>query len=461
MAGRILIADNVPTNRIILKVKLAAAFYDVSQAASGAEVIERAESERPNLIILDLTLGDMSGLEACSRLKSNPVTAHIPVVIIIPAIDSEAKISALKAGADEFLIKPIDDLTLTARVRALVRASATSDELRRRMETARALGFSEAPRAFETAGRIMLIGHNTEEAMMWRAGLKGLIHDEIILEKANRALERVSKGETADVYVISARASRREGLRLISDLRAREAARNAGIIVVHDQRHRREALMALDLGANDLIPHGADPEEMVLRLRMQLRRKRESDMLQRTVDEGLKLATQDSLTGLSNRRYAMPHLERIAREARTRNQPFALMLIDLDRFKSVNDRYGHSTGDAVLIEVAHRLRDNLRGMDLIARFGGEEFLVCLPCTTLMEARAVAERLRNEIFAIPVAHAPDGTPVSVSASIGLVMGDALPDSSPAPIAHLIEVADRALYVAKAEGRNQVTLGPYAA
>lgn len=459
MAGRILIADNVPTNRIILKVKLAAAFYDVSQASTGSETLKLARETDPNLIILDLNLGDMSGLEACAALKADPTTAHIPIAIITNSCDSEAKIAALKAGADEFLTKPLDELTLTARVRALMRASATTEELRRRNETAQTLGFAEAAQVFETPGRITLIGHDIEEAMSWRAGLKGMIHDTIVIERAERLLERIYKGDTADVYVISARPGS-EGLRLISDLRAREATRHAGIVVVHNQQDRREALMALDLGANDLIPRGADPEELVLRLRTQMRRKRESDLLRQAVDEGLRLASRDSLTGLFNRRYAFPHLEKIAQESSRSGLHFALMLVDLDRFKAINDTYGHSVGDRVLVEVADRLRDNLRGMDLVARFGGEEFLICLPMTTLMEARAVAERIRTAIYSVPVAHTADGQAITMSASIGLAMGGASHEPEMA-IPELIEIADRALYVAKSEGRNQVTLGSHAA
>ncbi|PTQ71271.1 diguanylate cyclase [Celeribacter persicus] len=460
MAGRILIADNVPTNRIILKVKLASAFYDVSQATTGAGTLTQARAERPNLILLDVDLGDMSGFETCTRLKADPVTAHIPVAILTPAQNPEAKIAALKAGADEVLSKPLDELTLTARVRALMRASATSEELRRRNETAHALGFSEAHGHYEAPGKIILIGTTAEEAMGWRAGLKGMVHDEVAIERADHLLESIYHGDIADLYVISTGAGDGDGLRLISDLRAREATRDAGIVVVHGPQDRREALMALDLGANDLIVRGADPEEMALRLRSQMRRKKETDLLRLTLDEGLRLATRDKLTGLYNRHYALPHLDKIAREARESGQHFALMLIDVDRFKSVNDTWGHATGDAVLIEVARRLSDNLRSMDLVSRFGGEEFLICMPMTSLMEARAVAERMRAGICARPIALAPDQAPISISVSIGLAMGGDQGAATP-DVDTLLAIADRALYAAKAEGRNQVTLGSYAA
>lgn len=461
MTGRILIADKVPTNRIILKVKLSAAYYEVTQAANGADLLTKARDTRPNLIILDQALGDMTGFDACRALKADPVTAHIPVAIITPRADTQAKIAALKAGADEFLTKPLDELTLTARVRALMRASATADELRRRMETAKALGFAEAPATFETRGTVTLVGSTVEEAQVWRAGLRSLTDDAVTIKRADTLLETVLRGDTTDLYVISAGCERTDGLRLLADLRASAETRHAGIVVVHGDQDRREALMALDLGANDIITRSADPEEMALRLRTLMRRKKDADRLRATLDEGLKLATTDPLTGLYNRRYALPHLDKIARESATTGNHFALLLLDIDRFKAINDTYGHGIGDEVLVEVAARMRANLRGMDMIARFGGEEFLIGLPLISLVGARDTAERLRAAICALPLAYTADGAPVTASVSIGLAMGGANTGEVPPPIETLINIADRALFAAKAEGRNQVTLGSHAA
>jgi two-component system cell cycle response regulator len=458
MAGRILIVDNVPTNRIILKVKLSSAFYEVIQAASGKDALERARDSEPEIIILDTDLGDMSAHEACAQLKSDPATRHIPVLIATPPGDTEAKIAALKAGADEFLAKPIDELTLTARVRALMRARATTNELRRRDETARSLGFAEAPSSFTAPGKIALIGRNAEDAMTWRAGLRGLVSDDIEIIQADRLLEVIANGHVADLYVISSDVlGDTDGLRLVADIRARPHTRSAGIVVVHGRQDRKEAVMALDLGANDIITRGADPEELALRLRSQMRRKKEADVLRNSVDEGLRLAMIDPLTGLYNRRYALPYITKISENSIKLGQNFALMMIDLDRFKSVNDTFGHAVGDLVLAEVAKRMRENLRGVDLVARFGGEEFLVCMPATTLVEARAAAERLRHVICSTPAAVTSDGVPVTISASIGLSMGGEVSES----IEALLQISDRALYDAKAEGRNQVTLGSHAA
>jgi two-component system cell cycle response regulator len=458
MAGRILIVDNVPTNRIILKVKLSSAFYEVIQAACGRDAMQRAKDEQPDIIILDTNLGDMTAHDACARLKADPLTRNIPILIATPAGDTEAKIAALKAGADEFLSKPINELTLTARVRALLRARATTDELRRRNETARTLGFSESSANFSTPGKIVLIGRGPEDAMTWRAGLRGLVQDNIEIVQADRLLEMIAADQAADVYVISADiAGQTDGLRLISDIRTRDISRFAGIVVVHGAQDCKEAIMALDLGANDIITRGSDPEELALRLRSQMRRKKEADALRSTVDEGLRLAMVDPLTGLYNRRYALPHITQVADKSAQTGQNFALMLLDLDRFKLVNDTFGHATGDVVLKEVAKRIQKNLRGIDMVARYGGEEFLVCLPQTTLVDARIAAERIRAAICSTPIVTTHHGAPIMSSISIGLAMGG--PQAQ--DIDSLLAIADRALYEAKSEGRNQVTLGSCAA
>lgn len=461
MAGKILIADSVPTNRILLKVKLSTCFYDVVQATSGADCQSMAQKTQPDIVILGAELGDQSATETISAFKTNPHLTHIPILVITSETDTDTKIAALKAGADDFLASPLDDLALMARLRALMRTATAAETLRKRNDASVVSGFCETRANFDTPGKITLVGTTLAEAMGWRAGLRGLMSADIAVEHGDHLLERIHNGHISDIYVLPARfKAGYEGLRLISDLRARAATRDAGIVVMHGAQDRNEALMALDLGANDLVLRGADPEEMALRLQMQLKRKRQIDHLHETLDEGLRLASLDSLTGLKNRRYALSNLETIASDSCRLGQQFALFLIDIDHFKAVNDTYGHATGDAALVEVSRRLQNALRDCDLLARFGGEEFLACLPATGLFEARAIAERLRQAICATPVAKSAAGIPVNVSISIGLAMGEAATGER-AEIPNLISIADQALYAAKAEGRNQVTLGAYVA
>ena len=215
--------------------------------------------------------------------------------------------------------------------------------------------------------------------------------------------------------------------------------------------------MALDLGASDLLTLPLDAEETALRITLHLTRKRRADQLRRAVSTGLRLAVTDPLTGLYNRRYALAHLDRIAARAMEQGRRYAVMVLDLDRFKSVNDTFGHAAGDAVLETVAARLRENLRPSDLIARIGGEEFLVALPDATLGTARLAAERLCRVVGDTPVL-LPDGRgTVTVTISVGLALGPSpssgLDDS---PAREALTRADAALLGAKADGRNQVTI-----
>lgn len=300
--------------------------------------------------------------------------------------------------------------------------------------------------------------------MKWRAGLSGLIGAEFEITRRAALAETLTTSDTIDAVVIEADLSDMgETARVLSEMRARRSSRYAAILVLHPKGQEQVALTALDMGANDVLAIGADPEEMALRLTTLIERKREADRLREAIDHGLRMASVDSLTGLYNRRYALPHLDAIATRAHSSSTAFCVMLVDIDRFKAVNDTYGHATGDAVLIEVARRLRDNLRARDMVARIGGEEFLIALPDTTLVEARRAAERLRAAICAGPVATAPDGRPVNSSISIGMAMG-ARTDTHAGEntsVDQLIAIADAALYASKAEGRNQVTLGSHAA
>ncbi|KAB2884056.1 MAG: diguanylate cyclase [Albidovulum sp.] len=457
MAGKILIVDDVATNRIVLKVKLAAAYYETVQAASGAEALGLARSLRPDLVLLDVELPDMDGITVCEALKADPATRDIPVVMITAFRDSARKMDALKAGAEEVFWKPIDELVLLARLRSLLRARETAEQLGLRDSTYRELGFAEAAQEFAGQALVGLVAGRAETALAWKRELQGHLGDRILVLDRETALGTFAGGKVPDVFVVAADLGRAgEGLRLMSELRSRAATRYSSVCVMLPAQGREVAAVALDLGAADLIEENADPAEMALRITTQIARKRQSDRLRASVADGLRLAMMDPLTGLHNRRYALPHLARIAERAEATGRQFAVMVLDLDRFKAINDTLGHAAGDAVLVEVADRLRSNLRAVDLIARIGGEEFLVALPDTTLDAARATAERLRRVVGERPV-RLKDGSGVAVTTSIGLALGG----RGARGLEDLIGLADTALLDAKAEGRNQVTIGRSAA
>lgn len=467
MSRRILIVDDVATNRIVMKVRLSEAHYDVLQATDGAGALAAARRDRPDLILMDMALPDMDGIELCRRLKAHPETDGIPVIMVTGLRSAEAKMRALEAGADEFLAKPLDEMILLARVRNLLRARETSEELALRNGTHRALGFAEPAAGFTAAGRVALIAAEPRTGRTWRAVLAPLMSDNLSTITRAEALTPPDGVPPHDVFVIDSQlAPEGAGLRLVSELRAHAATRHAAILVVVPAAARETAAMALDLGANDLIVGHVDPQELAIRIRSQLRRKQQADRLRATLEDGLRLAVIDPLTGLFNRRYALPHLARIAERAAETGRGYAVMLIDIDRFKRVNDRHGHAAGDAVLVEVARRLRDNLRAVDLVARIGGEEFMVALPETGVEQACATAERLRTLMEATPMdlpgGAGQIGVTISVGVAFGCNRGLAAGDANVEAEVHaLMEQADRALYGAKASGRNTVEISRTAA
>ncbi len=460
MTGRVLIADNTATNRIILKVKLGASCYESLQAETDTQAFELALNERPDLIILDARLPGEGGVALCRRLKSDPRTRAIPVLIIDAAETRATRLAAFAAGADEYLPKPLDETTLLALVRNLMRTRAAFDELTRRQDTIADMGFAEPVGQFSKRPNVAIVGPGAETTLIWRHELEDQLAASVATETMAEALDQVRREQPHDAYVIGADlVTKGDGLRLVSELRSRADTRHA-VILVHDTGAYNETIpMALDIGASAVMSGIFDAQETAQRLKTLLARKMETDALRASVDERLDLAVKDPLTGIYNRRYAETYLSRLSRQATSSGQPFALMLIDLDRFKLVNDTYGHLVGDQVLAETARRLNANLREIDLLARFGGEEFVVAMPKTDIDGAFTAAERLRRIIGDIPMRPRLEGPEVSVTVSIGVVVCHG--DEGLATMRQLLDLADQALYASKADGRNLVTFATDAA
>jgi two-component system cell cycle response regulator len=454
MIGKILIVDDVSTNRIVFKVKLTAAGYQTLMAADGESCVRMAMAEQPDIILLDLFLPDRSGIEVLKALKVHPQTRRIPVVMFSSEADAAMRLAALRAGAEDFMARPIDDQTLMARLRGLLRAREHLAGISAPERDLQMLGLAEPVQRFEMPGHVALVMPRGEGALHLKRALASAGHDRVHLMAADE-VHSDQPGAEPDVYLIHADLSGPGGgLRMMSELLSRSTTRHAAFCIYNPEVGQTLAATAFDLGANDVV-HAATPvAEIALRLRALVKHKREGDRMRASVQDGLRMAVFDPLTGLHNRRYGTAQLNAIADRARSEGSEFAVMVVDIDRFKSVNDRWGHATGDAVLIEVAARLASSLRATDLLARIGGEEFLIALPATVLTDAQVVAERLCRAIENSPVV-TPEGVRVPVTISIGMTTGGAAP-SDPVSVNELVAQADRALMHSKTHGRNQVTI-----
>ena len=460
--GTVLIADGVSTGRILLNAKLGSWSQDIVMAASGQQMLDHLAQQGASLIILSDDLPDLGAVDLCTRLKQDDRWARIPVITIARAHDTTQRLALLGAGADEVFAHPVPDILLQARVRSLIRARTGLDELQMREGTARALGFAEAQSGFRPRSRVMILTPQPDNAEDWRqstASAAGKVRLEAGAFRAGTM--QIADGPVPDVFVLGLDGQdASQGLRLLADLRASPRTRHANIMAVLDaDAGDKLAADALDLGADDLMLNGFDAQELALRLSSQIALKQTRDLLRQSVRDGLRDAVRDPMTGLFNRRYAMPYLSRVIERNAASGRGFAVMIADLDHFKGINDRFGHAVGDAVLTQAAARLRNDLRAEDLIARMGGEEFLIVLPDSSKADAMIAAERLRNHIDSRPFRVAGVERPIRMTVSIGVAVCcfECLSRKPAADsAAALLKMADDALYGSKDAGRNLVTM-----
>ncbi len=446
MSARILVVDDQPANVRLLEAKLQAEYFDVCTAADGFAALDVAKAEQPDLILLDVMMPGMDGYETCRRLKGEARTRHIPVVMVTALDQREDRIRGLESGADDFLTKPLEDVTLFARVRSLLRLKAVLDELRFR-ESSDALYtiMSEPVGDDDSVAQAVIVSTDPRAASRYAAAMPPQVRTQVEHDPAPGIAAARSN---ADLLIVDLTCPGFDGLRLCARIRSDAETRQLPIIAVVNPGDVTNAVRALDLGVNDIIHRPVDAGEMMARVSTQLRRKRYADRLRSQLDESLEMAVTDPLTGLHNRRYIASRLRQAVASANNGGAPVSLLIADIDHFKSINDRFGHEGGDRVLCGFADRLLRDLRALDLAARYGGEEFLIVMPGAGLAEAGIASERLRASIAAEPFTVGDDQS-VVVTVSIGFAQVK-IGESADA----FMRRADEALYVAKGEGRNRV-------
>ncbi|CAG1011022.1 MAG: PleD family two-component system response regulator [Rhizobiaceae bacterium] len=452
MTARILVVDDVPANVRLLEVRLLAEYFEVLTATSGPEAIEICEHDKVDVVLLDVMMPDMDGFEVCRILKGDPATEHIPVIMITALDQVSDRVRGLEAGADDFLTKPVNDLQLMTRVRSLVRLKTLTDELRLRAATTRDIGIEELLGSRhpndDQIPKVLLIDEKEESARSIVQMLAGGADLDVAADP-HAAVFQAAEG-AYECVIVTTEFETFDPLRLCSQLRSIDRTRSLPIILIAGEGEDARIIRSLELGVNDYLVRPVDAHELLARLRTQVRRKRYNDHLRTSVTETIEMAVTDALTGLHNRRYLDSHLKTLFDRAVARRRPLSVMMTDLDRFKSINDTFGHDGGDDVLREFAARLRKNVRGIDLACRFGGEEFVVVMPDTDAAIAKMVAERIRAEIERTPFTVGADGRAVNVTISIGVSSLRHGPDR----IEDLMKRADVALYEAKSNGRNRV-------
>ena len=452
MTARILVVDDIPANVKLLEARLTAEYFDVTTAMSGAEALSICERAQCDIVLLDVMMPEMDGFETCRRLKANPATHHIPVVMVTALDQPSDRVRGLEAGADDFLTKPVSDMALLARVRSLVRLKMAADELRMRAVTSREIGINDTEFAAinETGlkGRVLLV----DDKRGSYERLAGILTTEHTVDVESNPQEALFHAAEADYecMIVSLGLDGFDGLRLCSQVRSLDRTRGVPILMIAEAEDNARLLRGLEIGVNDYLVRPVDKNELLARVRTQIRRRRYTVRLRDNVQQSMEMAITDGLTGLYNRRYMESHLATLVEQAAGRGKPLTLLVLDIDYFKAINDTHGHDAGDDVLREFAVRVKKSIRGIDLACRYGGEEFVIVMPETDMAVAATVAERLRRRIATEPFPIEQGARAIEVTISIGLASLDGEDDTAQT----ILRRADQALYRAKRDGRNRV-------
>jgi len=447
MSARVLVVDDIAINVKLLEAKLSSEYFDVLSASSGSAALEIADAELPDVILLDVMMPRMDGFEVCRRLKANPRTADLPVVMVTALSDAANRLRGLEAGADDFLTKPVNDIALFARVRSLARLKRMMEEWRLRDEICGRFGGSQSVAEEGGPARVLIVEEDAFAAARMSETL-ALAHRVTVVGSCTEAQSRLD--EETELIIASLTTPDGDPLRLVSQCRGNELFRQLPVLLIAAERDLPRLAKGLDLGANDYLIRPVDRNELLARTNTQIRRKRLQDRLNDNYRRSLSLALTDELTGLYNRRYLLAHLDELVARVSRDGLDAAVLLVDIDHFKQVNDTYGHAAGDDVLRELAARATNTVRSVDLVARLGGEEFVVVMPETAPAIAIAVGERLRLAIANEPFTIRANGERLPITVSIGITSAIAGGDDRD----RLLKRADDALYCAKSEGRNRV-------
>jgi diguanylate cyclase (GGDEF)-like protein/PAS domain S-box-containing protein len=432
---RILIVDDNPVNLAVVVDHLEDHGYYVAVAQDGEEALKRAELVQPNLILLDVMMPGIDGFETCRRLKANALTRSIPVIFMTALADTHDKVAAFAAGGVDYVGKPFQIEELLARVETHLALRATQQRLttqnvalqdeiaaRRIAETALQASELSYRRLFETANDgIVLLDFDTGKVTDANPAIVDMLgHD-----RAGLVGQKLWELESfRDVPACQT---------TMSELRGHDSVqRDHWVLTTGDG-----ASIDIEMVSNHYKAEGADVVQCNIR---NITERKEAEARIRY------MALHDALTGLPNRVLLEDRLGNDIAHARRNQTPVAVLMLDLDHFKHINDSLGHHVGDQLLEAVALRLRACLREADTAARLGGDEFVIALPDIADKEAaEVVASKIigsLTEPFLI------EDRKLHIGGSIGISL---YPGDGEDPGA-LLRAADTAMYDAKKNGRG---------
>src|SRR6516164_7030868 len=332
MSHRVLVVDDVEANVKLLEAKLSSEYFDVLSAYNGRAALQIADSELPDVILLDVMMPRMDGFEVCRRLKANPRTADVPVVMVTALSDVTNRLRGLEVGADDFLTKPVTDIALLARVRSLARLKRMMEEWRLREEVCGRFASRDIAAAQDAGPAMILIVEEDCFATAQMAETLRSVGHSVTCAAGCADAQTLLDGDT-ELIIVSLSMPSYDPLRLVSQCRANEAFRQLPILLIAEDRDLPRLAKGLDLFANDYLIRPVDRNELLARTATQIRRKRLQDRLEENHRRSLELALTDPLTGLYNRAYLNVHLDELIERVHRDGINASILLFDIDHFK--------------------------------------------------------------------------------------------------------------------------------
>lgn len=452
--AKILIVDDEPLNVKLLKAILEGHPYTLTCAYNGAEALEKVREETPDLVLLDIMMPGMNGYEVTQRMKSDPRTKHIPIILITALESADNKIKGLEAGADEFLNKPISKAELLARVNSLLKLKQYEEQLKARLQSQGmvvATDAKESSRAKESQlPSVLVVEDDERDAKLILMYLQGMPYKVTLVQSGEDAVS-FARQQEVDLILLDLLLPGMDGFGVLHRLKEREETRNIQVVAVTCLTDLETKIRGIETGVDDYLVKPINMHELRVRINALIKKKAYLDHLKKGYQVAVHSAVTDKLTGLYNYAYFHHFLGIEIKRSKRQNHSVALMVIDFDDFKRINDTFGHPAGDEVLRSFGKLFRENIREIDLGVRYGGEEFAAVLPYADRTTALAAGQRLKSIVEKHTFLLEGNGASARVTLSIGIAVYPADADCPE----DLIQRADNALYRAK-KGKNRVCM-----
>lgn len=451
--SKILVVDDDPMNVKLISAILSKDDYAIIKAYGGEDALRITREENPDLILLDVMMPVMDGYQVTREVKGDPATSGIPIIMITALNGTEDKVRGLESGADEFLTKPVNRAELLARVKSMLRLKQYRDQLLLRTRSEKAFAHSAAPttatRVASQRQKVLLVEDNAKDLRLLSGQLAEQPYDVVVAADGEAALQHALAGGI-DLLLLDIFLPGIDGFDVCQQLKAGAETRDIQVVLITCLNDLDGKIKGMELGADDYLIKPVDGRELTARIKALLAKKSYLDQLHAHYEQALSSAISDGMTGLYNHAYFKKFLSLELKRSLRQNYPTSLLMLDLDNFKSLNDRFGHPAGDRVLQDMARIIKDGIREVDLAARYGGEEFAVVLPYADTDGAMIVAQRILEAVRAYRLEDELAGRAEGITVSIGLATCPADNDQAD----HLIETADRLLYKAKSSGKNRI-------